>query len=195
MKIMQPLVFVIGFLVVTGAVIFLNTIYTNIFKFDFSPITANVQVNDSTKTEKTVPPSLQTEKNKTEIIDSAAVQNAKIDSLIKKDTVRTIQTVLTSPDKKQIPPELIKNNTPESSFVSAPELIAESTIVDSNYTKWVKATAALYESMDAKKAARIIQNYSEKTARDIIYKMKKKKAAEVLAELDPMVANRIAHYN
>ena len=60
--------------------------------------------------------------------------------------------------------------------------------------KWIKQTAKLYESMDPKKAALIIKNYSESTARDIIYRMKKNKAADVLSELDPVTANRIAQF-
>ena len=63
--------------------------------------------------------------------------------------------------------------------------------VDSSYIKWTKNTASIYEAMDSKKAAKIIQNYSDNIARDIIYAMKKKKAAEILAELTPEVANKI----
>ncbi len=54
---------------------------------------------------------------------------------------------------------------------------------DSAYTAWVKSTVKLYESMDSKKAAKLIQNFSDSEARDLIYSMKKKKAAEILSNL------------
>jgi Mg/Co/Ni transporter MgtE len=62
---------------------------------------------------------------------------------------------------------------------------------DSSYLIWMKQTAKLYESMDPKKAAKIIQSYSDNIARDIIYSMKQKNAAEILSELNPDTANRI----
>lgn len=62
---------------------------------------------------------------------------------------------------------------------------------DSAYISWKKQTAALYELMEPKKAAKIIQNFSDNIARDILYTMKKKKAAEILAQLNPETANRI----
>jgi len=63
--------------------------------------------------------------------------------------------------------------------------------IDSIYNKWMKSTAKLYENMEPKKAAKIISSYSDNMARDIIYTMKKKKAAEILAELSPEFASRI----
>jgi flagellar motility protein MotE (MotC chaperone) len=45
--------------------------------------------------------------------------------------------------------------------------------------------------MDAKKAAKIILTYSDNIAKDIVYSMKKKKAAEILAQLNPETVNRI----
>jgi flagellar motility protein MotE (MotC chaperone) len=54
---------------------------------------------------------------------------------------------------------------------------------DSAYAAWLKATVKLYESMDSKQAAKLIQNFSDSEARDLIYSMKKKKAAEILSNL------------
>ncbi len=65
---------------------------------------------------------------------------------------------------------------------------------DTLYEKWVKQTAMLYDSMDPQKAAQIIKQYNDKTSRDIIYTMKKKKAAEILTYLDPVTANKIVQY-
>lgn len=56
---------------------------------------------------------------------------------------------------------------------------------DSSYDAWVKQTVKLYEGMDAKKAAKILLNYSDNVAKDIVFKMKKKKASEILECLKP----------
>ena len=45
--------------------------------------------------------------------------------------------------------------------------------------------------MDSKKAAKLIQNYSDNVSRDIIYTMKKKKAAEVLNAMNVETASKI----
>jgi flagellar motility protein MotE (MotC chaperone) len=62
---------------------------------------------------------------------------------------------------------------------------------DEEYKKWVKETSKFYESMESAKAAKIILNYSDNIAKDILYSMKKKKAAEILAEINPEIAKRI----
>lgn len=68
--------------------------------------------------------------------------------------------------------------------------VVETVKRDSAYFAWKKQTASLYEMMEPKKAAKIIQNFSDNVARDILYSMKKKKAAEILAQLNPETANR-----
>ena len=45
--------------------------------------------------------------------------------------------------------------------------------------------------MDTRKAAKIIQGYSDNIVRDLLLTMKKKKAAEILAEFKPETATRI----
>jgi len=62
---------------------------------------------------------------------------------------------------------------------------------DSTYKSWLKKTVALYEAMDSKKVAKIILTYSDNIAKDIVYAMKKKKAAEILSQLTPETVNRI----
>jgi flagellar motility protein MotE (MotC chaperone) len=97
-------------------------------------------------------------------------------------------TVVNSKEqKKNNSPKTVNNNKPVNNNITKNSPAK----VDSSYIKWTKNTAAIYEAMDSKKAAKIIQNYSDNIARDIIYAMKKKKAAEILAELTPEVANKI----
>jgi flagellar motility protein MotE (MotC chaperone) len=45
--------------------------------------------------------------------------------------------------------------------------------------------------MDPKDAAKVIQKYSDNEARELIYKMKKNKAAAILSNLNPDFVNRI----
>jgi flagellar motility protein MotE (MotC chaperone) len=45
--------------------------------------------------------------------------------------------------------------------------------------------------MDSKIVAKLILNLSDDTARDLIYSMKKRKAAEVLSNLSPEIAIRL----
>jgi flagellar motility protein MotE (MotC chaperone) len=66
---------------------------------------------------------------------------------------------------------------------------------DTTYQKWIKKTGKLYESMDAKKAAKIILGYSDNIARDLLLSMRKKKAAEILSEIKPEIASRIISLN
>ena len=45
--------------------------------------------------------------------------------------------------------------------------------------------------MEPKRAAKVIANYSDNEARELIYAMKQKKAAEILSLLDPVFVNKI----
>lgn len=176
--------FIIAFLVTTGIIYLLNTNYNNIFQFDFSPaietlsakenkFTANL---DSLKSEMMV-------ELKEELLDSiTSVAAALKDSgkVIVNDTIRIVtidSTRILTPVETGLTVE--ENNT------------TEKIEPDSVYLKWTKTTARLYESMEPGRAAKIIVNYSDNVARDIIYSMKKKKAAEILSLLNPEVANRI----
>jgi flagellar motility protein MotE (MotC chaperone) len=55
---------------------------------------------------------------------------------------------------------------------------------DSAYDAWKAETIRLYESMDPEQVAQVIQNFPDNVARDLIYSMRRKKAAEVLENLD-----------
>jgi flagellar motility protein MotE (MotC chaperone) len=69
--------------------------------------------------------------------------------------------------------------------------LAKSSAADSAYKNWIKNSVKLYEAMETKKAAKILQTYSDNIAREIIFKMKKRKAAEIIAEIKPDIASRI----
>jgi len=193
MKIINILIFVGAFILVTAGLIFLNSAYTNIFRLDFS-VQENTIVKDSTKSDKNkkdnvIPPAADIFISDT--IKSSDTLTAQVNPLV--DSVKTpvIQkTTQQIPETTKQISEVKEEKLPEEKL---PEIkINKET--DSTYIKWVKDTAKMFESMEPKKAAKIIANYSDDTARDIMYKMKKKKAAEILAELDPVAANRITRY-
>lgn len=185
------LVFVSAFILVTWGLIILNNSYQNIFHFDFSPIT----YPDTTALAK--PKTEQGAKTVNFKIDSAFVATKDSTNLFPEDTLlseekllkqilidslNTLQQMLA--EKSKNPKDLKKQ--PEKS-----EPVDFSNKKDSAYNVWVKNTSGLYESMDPKKAAKIISNYSDNVARDILYSMKKKNAAQIIAELSPEIANRI----
>ena len=214
MKIINIAVFAAAFILVTGGIIFLNSIYTDIFKFDFSTIANKDTTAVSSTVSKNDP---MTEMNKQfnkkaqpiETKDSTQNNFAKdsvtsapkkiyaipqVIPVVKKDTIVHKQKKVEKPNNFKQP--VVKQTTPPKTNEN--ELVINNSYakssVDTIYQKWIKQTAKMYEAMDPKKAALIIKNYSEKTARDIIYKMKKNKAAEVLSELDPATANKIATF-
>ncbi|MFZ0452521.1 MAG: hypothetical protein WAM24_02150 [Ignavibacteriaceae bacterium] len=218
MKISNILVFVAAFISVTVGLIFLNSIYANIFKFNFSPVAMSDSLSAASTISKNDP---GIEMNKQLSKKAESIQEK--DSIKAKDDVVNLakDSAVTPPPKAKLIPQVIPvSNKPadkedetkteaeqknsrqsvlnQSVPVNENEMVINNSgtasIVDTIYQKWIKQTAKLYESMDPKKAALIIKKYSESTARDIIYKMKKNKAADVLSELDPATANRIAQF-
>jgi flagellar motility protein MotE (MotC chaperone) len=189
--IIYSVIFFAAFAATTAGVIYFNSLYTNIFSFDFSP---RIVEEEKEKTELIVEE--KQEPNDTKI--PSEINENLLDSLTiaKKDSVVEIKT-----DEEPLEKETLVETPKTEPTIVKPVMNLEPTtgeieIVkpepkDTSYLKWAKHTAGLYESMDSKKAAKIIQNYSDNIARDILYAMKKKKAAEILAEFNPEAASRI----
>ena len=59
------------------------------------------------------------------------------------------------------------------------------------HEEWLKSTIKLYEAMETKKAADLLATLPENQAREIIYSMKNKKAAEILSGLDTETIKRL----
>ncbi len=187
-KIIYIAAYLIAFLVTTGGMIFLNSQFNNIFEFDFSPpqnfnadsLKQQLMVSDSVNVVNPETPVVSIEKNpetktvmtaeKMKLLDSIDVLRAELEE-IKKNNLDNVNTT-------------VQNTTQNTSEEN-----------NNDYQKWLKKTADLYSSMDSRKAAKIIQNYSDNIARDIIYAMKKKKAADILAEMNPETATRIMKIN
>lgn len=191
-KIIYGISFLTAFIIVTLLMIYAASNYRNVFDFDFTPVDNNVIA----KAANTAPVPLRNdkalEKLRRELIDSlhAFKEYSTYDTLSFRlkdtsiiDTLRKLLRELKNLKNEKSKKELVLQNKEALNLKSAKQ--------DSAYKVWIKNTVKLYEAMDSKKAAKIIQNYSDNIARDIIFSMKKKKAAEIIAELKPEVANRI----
>jgi len=184
-KIAAAIVFIVSFVMVTALLAFLNLQYNNIFEFDFSPTQHNVEIKtkaqiDELKAELRP----QIEKHvfdslKVVGFDSAAIMNTNKKVEILEDSIVVLQKSVA-----QLKREATDLETKNTKFEEKEDTEAE-------YKSWVSKTSKLYESMDAQKAAKIILKYSDNIAKDILYSMKKKKAAEILAEINPETAKRI----
>lgn len=182
-KLIYVLSFVMAFVIVTAAIVYLNSTYQNIFEFDFSP--RSVQA-DSLKQKMPI----HVKGLDSQSMDSLMI--AQADSLkplfpiesemisVLKDSIEVLHKLLAS---------TIQNHKGITAALDNQQDFGGQK--DSSYILWLKKTTDLYNAMDAKKAAKIIQNYSDNVARDILYGMKNKNAAAVVAELTPETANRI----
>lgn len=200
--------FLFAFVIVTGVIIYLNSAYENIFQFNFSP-KSNVHVPDSTKVDSLATPIIDDQVNKTEQNDSLntepkdSILLASIPDSASKDSTAKLkqndETKLTGEiqDNKKT---LVKTelNKTEKNIQITP---VQNTLQENNkplegkeYNDWILKVTSIYSAMEPKKAAKIIQTYSDNVARDILYNMKKKTAAKVVSELSPETANRIFRF-
>ncbi len=182
--------FIVTFVAITGAILIGIEKYENIFAFDFRPkqkaiVTPKKMDNLQTKVSDN-----PFKKIAEEIQDSLKQDSLKkkltLDSLNKKnDVIEEIKPVTN-------PQSIVKNSKDTTSKKNNDVVEIQKPIVrDSSYNSWKKATVKLYESMDSKRVAKIIQTFSDNVARDLIYSMKKKKAAEILTNLSPETAWRL----
>jgi len=199
-KLIYVVIFLFAFIAVTGAMYYAAGAYKNVFAFDFSPADHSFKpVTDSLKTKAPESPKPMVQPVDTE---------AKIDSLLKNNNLETPIVAENNPVKldslKLLLAEIKKlkeenSNGKSKSIPAVVSMVPEKNTAevtkqikkDSTYNSWIKNSIKLYESMDTKKAAKIIQGYSDNIAREILFSMKKKKAAEIISELKPEAATRI----
>jgi flagellar motility protein MotE (MotC chaperone) len=186
MKIIYIVIFLAVFVITTVAIAYFNSQFNNIFKFDFSPPVEVTAQNDQNH--------LTSNDSLKQSLDSD-VMNLLDDTELSKNVTENKQ-LRDSLDLLRTEIEMIKNNESNLNNQQIKTVNQEDLKPENNeYKIWLKKTSALYASMDSKKAAKIIQNYSDNIARDILYTMKKKKAAEILAELNPEIVTRIMSVN
>lgn len=207
-KLVYGIVFGGAFVIVTVAIIYMNSMFNNIFKFDFTPPQASNAVAAVVDQENTEQIEQEPEEEITDDLqepvyseseetnnDTAVVKYEVDKSLL--DSLNILRNKIALLEKQQNK----KNNqdmADDAKALSQREdslkavAASESKKMDEKkFELWAKETAKLYESMDPKKAAKIIQSYSDNESREVIFKMNKKKAAKILAELDPEIALRI----
>lgn len=192
-------VFLFTFVIVTGLLIYLNSSYENIFQFNFAPKSL-VQLSDSTKTEseKIVEDPELTE-DTTSVQDTVLLSSLGVventDSLNHNNPV---EKVLKENQNLKNVNEVVdtKNIKSDLTSIQQPNIVSETqnTPKGKEYTDWIAKVTSIYSAMEPKKAAKIIQTYSDNVARDILYNMNKKTAAKVVSELSPETANRIFRF-
>jgi len=185
--IVYSIIFLFAFGLVTGALFYFNGKFNSMFEFDFSPPKLE---QTKLKPGAAVADSLKSDSTKVMPDSSAVHSDSTANHLLPNNAVAAVNSTekSTSKSKTEVTPITENPMVPKTNM---------RTVVnrDSIYKSWVAETVKLYEVMDSKKAAKVIMGYSDNIARDIILKMKKKKAAEILAELKPEVVTRIISVN
>lgn len=187
------LLFLMAFLIVTVSIIFLNSQYTNIFKFDFASRAnqiekvAAVTLPQNQNLPATAPANIAIGTDTTAQLLNVVNGNDTIFKSIIKDS-----TLLDSlKELNRLLSQMNNRNVVVEQTQSASEQIR---INEKEYQEWAKKTAALLEAMEPQRAAKILVNYSDNVASDLLFLMKKRKAAQILAELSPETATRITRH-
>ncbi len=182
-KISYILVFSIIFGFVTLAMAYLDSIYMNIFELDFRPAVVSTALSASANNKKVG--SIEQDSLNSYADSLLQSNNQKMISLQKtlQDSIKKLNDIITKLNEQN---QINNNQIAELQKLKKDKL---------DYEDWKKRTLQLYEIMDSKKVAKIIQNYSDDIARDLIFSMKKKKAAEVLAQYSPDVALKLMKEN
>lgn len=176
-KIIIIVPFIFAFIFVTGALVYLNSMFNNIFQFDFTP---------------------RTENNLLTSADSLALKDSLNFKGIQQDTTQTFtepdtinQKLNSNQDNLVAQVNPIKEKQPEDK-TSANDL--EKAKKDSAYTAWLKKTVKLVENLPPAQASKLLKNYSDNQARDIIYAMKQKQAAKIISYLEPEYVHKITRF-
>lgn len=195
--------FLFAFVIVTGLLIYLNSSYENIFQFNFAPKSL-VQLSDSTNTD-----SLNVTENNEPIIeqDSTIAQDSillsslggiETNDSLKNNKTDSISIKGNSENLTKKGNEKLDTKNLKTDITSIPppndKTVTQNIVQGKEYTEWITKVTSIYAAMEPKKAAKIIQTYSDNVARDILYNMNKKTAAKVVSELSPETANRIFRF-
>jgi len=200
--IIYTVTFIQAFILITGAFIFLNSYFVDIFHFNLALVSDLPKKSEMPLTTLSPLDSLVIKEMKTALIDTLESINKRNnleplvgkfvkDSLVIDSLNKFIAQIVKEAKQNPKQDKEVKKGLKETAKTEANVAeVVETVKRDSAYFEWKKQTASLYEMMEPKKAAKIIQNFSDNVARDILYTMKKKKAAEILAQLNPETANR-----
>ncbi len=184
-------VFVLAFILVTGAMIYMNSAYKNIWKGDFTPVGIKkvVMVPKITTVKKEevkefllqkIEPELKEhfEKFKPKKIVDTIYQNIIIDEALL-DSFKTLNQRIS-----QLKSELMSSIKNANAAKKKKERITPVKKKKDNSEQY-KSIAKLLQSMNPTRAAKVISFYSDNMAREIIMLMNKKKAAKLMEVMDP----------
>jgi flagellar motility protein MotE (MotC chaperone) len=186
--------FLLVFLITTASLIFLNESFNNIFRFDFREIqppeddVASLLSDKQIKNMKNAPDSVKYGVYKELFSADSTVFLVQDSGII--DSLNKVNELIAELQRSQlnIQQTQSKLNAKKSEEMGVkPEIVNR----DSVYQVWLKKTVKFYETMKPAEAAKIIVGYSDDVAKDIVYKMKPKKAAKILASLNPQKVQNI----
>ncbi len=173
--IVYAMTFIIAFLGTTAVIYILNNKFANIFALDFRDAkTIEVIMADSLasidSTDVMISDSLFLAEN---LFQEEKEELEKSLNDTKSELTKAEQEL--SIKEKKI--EQLKNQLEEEKTTE--------------YAEWLKSTIKLYEAMETNKAADLLAKLPENEAREIIYSMKNKKAAEILSGLNTETVKRL----
>ena len=181
--IIYAVIFVAAFAVTTLGIYMLNNKYADIFRFNFGDrATFEKKMADSMA--KLSEENITLTQNDSLAFDSLKSNNklSKPKMLIAfKDSITNVEAELNNAQQKLS----LKDQEIEELKSQLEEK------ENAKYQDWLKNTIKLYEEMESNKAAQLLQGMPDKQARDLIYSMKKKKAAEILSYLEVGTVQRL----
>jgi flagellar motility protein MotE (MotC chaperone) len=186
--------FLLVFLITTAAIIFLNESFNNIFRFDFRDIQppeddiASLLSDKQIKNMKDAPDSVKYGVYKELFSADSTVFLVQDSGII--DSLNKVNELIAELQRSQLNIQQAQGKLYEKKSEEVevnPEIVNR----DSVYQVWLKKTVKFYEGMKPAEAAKIIVGYSDDVAKDIVYKMKPKKAAKILASLNPQKVQNI----
>ncbi len=188
-KIIAGSVYAVTFLLVTVVIAFVNGMYRNIFKFDFrepigqTVLESDMELEDIFKLKEKI--ELTIRKGYKDSLETVKKTNIAIDS----KGLMIDESIL---DSIEILKAKLRNlESQKQRQIQEKNALKEELTKKEEYEDWVKRTSSLYEAMEPERVAKIITKYSDNVARDLLYRMKKKKTVEILASLNPETVIRL----
>lgn len=187
-KIIAGSVYAVAFLFVTAIIAFANGMYRNIFKFDFrepigqSVLHSGMNMEDIYKLKEKIELTIRDSYK-----DSLAAM--KSNNTFDSSGLMLDDSILDSIESLRA--NLKKLESQKAQQILEKNALKEELSKKEEYEDWVKRTSSLYEAMETERVAKIITKYSDNVARDLLYRMKKKKTVEILASLNPETVIRL----
>ncbi|MEE9430539.1 MAG: hypothetical protein V3V16_05825 [Melioribacteraceae bacterium] len=175
------LVFALAFVGTSSVIYILNQKYVNIFAFDFRDGTqmqdAMMYLALANGDSLITVDSLFVEQSNT-VEDFAEEKNTHVKEEVAEEATHKVKQEKEKQDKRL-------------------RQLGEEALAKKEATRksWLKSTIKMYEAMQAAKAAQLISSIPDEDARDILYAMKKKKAAEILSSLNTETVIRLTRSN